>query len=113
MAGLFFLRGKRASQFRPDAKRRKEIRGDACAANDLCTFAIRLSEEPRRFLVGGDGLEGMVLALPVEEVGIGSLEGPASVGFVSGAAGGKLHGVDRDQAFAIGKRQRAQENSID
>src|SRR5437660_11292299 len=113
MARLFFLGGKRASQFRADAKRRKEIRRDASTVDDLCAFAIRLGEEPRHFLVGGDGLEGVVLTLPVEEVGIGSLEGPAGVEFVSGRARGKLDGVDRDQAFVIGKRQGAQENSVD
>src|SRR5437660_943537 len=113
MARLFFLGGKRASQFRADAKRRKEIRRDASTVDDLCAFAIRLGEEPRHFLVGGDGLEGVVLTLPIEEVGIGSLEGPARLGFVSGRARGKLDGVDRDQAFVIGKRQGAQENSVD
>src|ERR1700747_225639 len=104
MAGLFLVRGERASQFRGDTKRRKEIRRDASTADDLRAFAIRFGEETTVFLVGGNGLEGVVLALPVEEVGIGSLEGPASLGFISGRAGGKLDGVDRDQTFAIGKR---------
>ena len=113
MAGLLFLHGKRASQLRSDAERGKEIRRNASAVDDLRAFAIRLGEEPRCLLIGGDGLEGVVLALPIEEVGIGSLEGPAGVGFVGGRAGGKLHGVDRDQAFVIGKRQGAQENSVD
>src|ERR1700760_2992515 len=111
MPRLFVIRGKRMSEFGADAKRRKEIRGNTSATDDLRALAIRFGEEASVFLVGGDGLEGVILPLPVEEVGIGGADGPVGIEFVGRCSGRKLHRVNRDQAIGMGKWQWANQYS--
>lgn len=111
MAGKLIFCSKVAAEGRFHAERGEQIRGDTSTLDDLCPVPVRLTEEPGLGIIGRERFKGMVLALPVEEIGVRAYLWVACAR--RSGTGGKFHGSNRDESIDFGKRQWTQKNAVD
>src|SRR5215469_15825028 len=109
---LFFLRGEGAPDFGSDAERRKEIRRDSSTIDHLRAFTLGSGNQACLIVVTSDRFKGVVLAPPIEEIGIGTVDRVAALGVCGWHAWRKLYCVDSDEAVVVWERQRTEQYAV-
>lgn len=113
MSGLVFFRSEGAAEDGSYSQGRKQIGGDATAADHLCVFAIGFAEEARLIVVGSERCKRVILLSPVEEVGIGTCLVIGRCKIRRRDSWSEFQRVDRDQTIRLGEGQGPEEDAID
>ena len=113
MAGLLFFGGEGATERGRDAEERKQICRDASTFQDASAFAVRFAEEADDVVVRSKRLEAVVLAAPVEKIGIGTAVAISGSDIGGWDSGRVLESIDGDELFGMRERQRPQNDAIE